>query len=207
LQNAAISRSWYAYQEAAIEAVENPDMIVEVPGVRNVAYMCSNNVLWCRLPSGGVLAYHWPRIVEERVDQLVWHNGIRERADTYTKVDIEGFIYLGLAKLLEGTPRKQVQYWTKDGYSWAPRRIYGGLQCENIVQATARDIQGEAMLRLDAAGYIIVAHTHDDILTENPLKFGSVAEFRALMSAPCRWTQGLPVAVDAWSGERYGDED
>ena len=45
---------------------------------------------------------------------------------------------------------------------WARLESYGPKFVENIVQATARDILAEAMLRLDNAGYKIVMHVHDE---------------------------------------------
>lgn len=50
--------------------------------------------------------------------------------------------------------------------SWCRINTYGPKLTENIVQATARDLLGEAMLRVAQAGYDIVMHVHDEIVVE-----------------------------------------
>jgi DNA polymerase len=44
---------------------------------------------------------------------------------------------------------------------WERIETYGPKIVENIVQATSRDLLADAMLRLDQAGFVIVAHAHD----------------------------------------------
>lgn len=51
---------------------------------------------------------------------------------------------------------------------WERLESYGPKFVENIVQATARDILAEAMLRLGWAGYNIVMHVHDEVVIEAP---------------------------------------
>ena len=74
---------------------------------------------------------------------------------------------------------------------------------ENIVCGIARDLLAEAMLRIEAAGYPIVLHVHDEIVAEVPLGFGSTEEFTRLMTRKPAWALDLPIAASAWTGPRY----
>jgi DNA polymerase len=80
---------------------------------------------------------------------------------------------------------------------------YGGLWTENIVSGIARDLLVEAMLRIEAAGYSIAMHVHDEVVAEVPNGFGSTDEFTHLMTRKPVWALDLPIAAKAWSGKRY----
>lgn len=73
---------------------------------------------------------------------------------------------------------------------WEKSETWGGKLVENIVQAYARDILAEAMLRLEDAGFPIVFTVHDEIITEMPE--GSRWEDQAeIMGQPVSWAPGL----------------
>lgn len=73
--------------------------------------------------------------------------------------------------------------------------FYGGKLFENVVQATARDILAEAILRVEDAGITIVLHVHDEIVAEVPLEFdGKIID--DLMRIRPSWAQTLPIDVE-----------
>jgi DNA polymerase len=80
---------------------------------------------------------------------------------------------------------------------------YGGVWTENIVSAIARDLLAEAMLRIEAAGYRICLHVHDEVVAEVPAGSTNIKEFVELMTRNPIWAPDLPIAANAWTGPRY----
>lgn len=88
--------------------------------------------------------------------------------------------------------------------SWCEIETYGGKLAENVTQATARFILSSAMLRIESAGYPIVMHTHDEIVSEIPEGTGSIEEFESIMSVMPEWASDWPIkAAGGWRGKRY----
>jgi DNA polymerase len=86
---------------------------------------------------------------------------------------------------------------------WRDVRGWHGTSCENVVRAVSRDLLAAAMQRLEAAGYPIVLHVHDEIVAEVPEGFGSPDEFAKIMTELPRWAEGLPLAAKARVSKRY----
>jgi DNA polymerase len=86
---------------------------------------------------------------------------------------------------------------------WERIETYGPKIVENIVQATSRDLLADAMLRLDQAGFAIVAHVHDEVICEVPEGKSSVEEICSLMSKGPKWAQGLPLTADGYECKFY----
>src|SRR3546814_761873 len=91
----------------------------------------------------------------------------------------------------------------KLGGAWGRIRTYGGMLTENVVQAIARDLMAEAMIRVEKAGYPIVLTVHDEIIAETDENFGSEEEFHHLMAASPPWATDCPIAVEGGTIRRY----
>ena len=90
-----------------------------------------------------------------------------------------------------------------DKGKWGKVGTYGGKLAENIVQATARDLLAESLIKIDAAGYDIVMHVHDEAVIDAPIGFGSLAEVEEIMSQPIAWAEGLPLGADGFETLYY----
>ena len=88
---------------------------------------------------------------------------------------------------------------------WDRLESYGPKFVENIVQATARDILAEAMLRLEARGYRIVMHVHDEVVIESPDR-ANLEDICTLMSQTPRWAEGLVLSAEGYECEFYKKE-
>ena len=85
---------------------------------------------------------------------------------------------------------------------WLRLESYGPKFVENIVQATARDILVEAMRRLEAAGYSIVMHVHDEAVIEAPAD-ASLDDICAIMGQTPAWAEGLLLRADGYVCDFY----
>ena len=83
------------------------------------------------------------------------------------------------------------------------QETFGGKLAENATQAIARDILSHAMLNLDAAGYPIVFHVHDEAVMEMPIGEGSMEDTCAVMGQPPDWALDLPLRADGYECAYY----
>lgn len=163
----------YGLEGAAIAAVQNPG---ECYRYRFISYQMHEDVLYCRLPSGRLLAYHRPRLAPSA------------RWDGQLELSFEGY---------NSNPKM-------GPIGWIRIQTYGGRLCENAVQATARDFLRDAAVRLEREGYPMVLRVHDEIVCEVPEGFGTIAELERLMEIRPEWAADWPIrAAGGWRGKRY----
>lgn len=85
---------------------------------------------------------------------------------------------------------------------WEKTETWGGKLVENIVQAVARDCLAVAMVRLEAAGYNIVFHVHDEVVIEAP-EGSRWQDAAAIMGEPIDWAPGLLLRGDGYETKFY----
>jgi DNA polymerase len=222
---------WWDLQDAAIDAVANPGKLVYLMD-NKVAYMSQGGFLWCRLPSGRVLAYCRPKISYAMTAWIEYEDGrpafqIEEYSDEHeamwqyvaaygggTDYAITNSLYFlfGVPPTMQGggklvvKSRRRVDYegYTQEKKVWGRHSLYGGMQFNHVGQGTARDVLADGMLRLEAAGYPVVFHCHDEVVSEVDSGFGSVADFVTLLTTNPDYLTGCPLAAKGWTGQRYG---
>ena len=87
----------------------------------------------------------------------------------------------------------------QDAKEWPRARLWRGLACENITQATANDLLRFALRQVDA-----VLHVHDEIVLETDDPDKATADLKRAMTIPPNWAGGLPLAAEVKIMRRYG---
>lgn len=97
-----------------------------------------------------------------------------------------------------------LSYYGVDQYTrkWQKIRTHGSKIVENICQSSARDVLYDSMPIAEAAGFPIVLHVHDELVTETE-QGKHVEELSAIMAAGHPWTEGLPLAAAGFESLRY----
>jgi DNA polymerase len=91
-----------------------------------------------------------------------------------------------------------------DAKEWPRARLWRGLACENVTQASAHDILRHSLARLEAEGHEVVAHVHDEIVVETADPDRALEDMRRIMCTPANWAGGLPLNIEAHAMLRYG---
>jgi DNA polymerase len=178
-RNPAIVQFWRDLEDGAIEAVQNPGQQVTVGLTGRITYKRVGSFLFCRLPSGRVLTYPYPRIVSKK---MPWTDSN------------------GAAVFKDALTYKGVNSVTRQ---WMEQDFYGGLADENVTQAAARDCMANGMHNTEAAGYPCILTVHDEDIAERKKGEGNLDEFVRLLTKPADWMKGLPLAAEGYVSERY----
>ena len=86
-----------------------------------------------------------------------------------------------------------------DAKEWPRGRLWKGLACENITQATANDLLRHALRQLDD----VVLHVHDEIVLETSDP-DAAENLKRVMCTPPAWASDLPLNAGVKTMERYG---
>jgi DNA polymerase len=91
-----------------------------------------------------------------------------------------------------------------DAKEWPRARLWRGLACENVTQATANDVLRYALRSLDAEGFEPVLHVHDEIVLETADPVAAEEAMRRVMCTPPAWAADLPLGIETTTMTRYG---
>jgi len=129
---------------------------------------------------------------------------IKERDAMFCKIP-SGRILTYLSPKLEENRfgNMGMTFMTEVKSQWVRRDTYGGLLVENITQATARDIMAYRMPALEMAGYPILMHTHDEIVSERASGEGKIQEMIDIMCKTPKWATGCPITAEGFVTQRY----
>lgn len=96
-------------------------------------------------------------------------------------------------------------YWgmNQKTKKWERLETYGGKLVENITQAVARDCLAEAVERLEAAGYSVVFHIHDEVVIDAGHDKADLEDVVRIMSQVPAWAEGLPLNAEGWTNEFF----
>jgi DNA polymerase len=145
---------------------------ITVCAMGRVKYRVAGSFLWCQLPSGRALCYPYPKLVDVKTPWGEVQPSLRYKA---------------------------VNSFTR---KFEECGAYGGLLVENIVQAVARDLMAEAMLRVDGK-YPLILTVHDELLSEVDEATADLGDYVRLMEILPTWAAGCPVTAEGWVGQRY----
>ena len=168
--NPRIVQFWRSVGDAAMKAVRERTTV----RAGKVTFCCKDGVLFAKLPSGRTLAYIAPRLETGRFGSAVI---------TYQSYD----------KTEKAADEEEEAPVTR---RWQREETYGPKIVENLTQAIARDLLCAAMMNLEAAGYRICMHIHDEAVIEMPIGQGSLEDACRLMAIAPVWAEGLPLRAD-----------
>lgn len=179
---------WRDIEDAAMAAIRNPgkEFTAGPRGVkfsRNVETDNNGNKVagwWLRmtLPSGRVMSY--PGV------------GLSVSKET----DEDGKVSTNVRIKYQGENQLTRQ--------WGFQYTYSGKLVENCTQALCRDLLANALLNVEANGYPIVLHVHDEIICETPdSPEYNVAELERLMCELPEWAEGFPLVAEGAEMKRY----
>lgn len=111
------------------------------------------------------------------------------------KIEGSGWSYMGV-DTKQGSPTYG---------QWIRMNNFGGRTLEQATQGTARDVLYDAMPKVEAAGFKIVMHVHDELVTEADMG-RTAGELSSILAAGEPWTAGLPLAAAGFECLRYRKE-
>ena len=190
-----IVRLWYDFENRVHDVLKGPKNATSSLGPNGcikfdkINRKGQNPILRIQLPSGRYLHY-----VDARLEntKMPWtKKDVVDGKVVETEVYRPTLVYAGV--------NQDTKQWETHTTS------HGGKLTENVVQAIARDVLAEGMLRADDFGFPVCGHVHDEIITEthDDVFDPDYKDLEHLMSIPMAWAPDLPLGAEGYSGSYY----
>lgn len=178
--NKRIVSLWRSLEDSARRCIgTRREQAYRIDGASSIVFRYEGGAMTIGLPGGRKLFYPSARV------------GRRTVEGAGGPFEVEGISYMG-----------QDQASGK----WARLGTYGGKLTENVVQAIARDLLANAILKVHDLGLDIVLHVHDEIAAEIPKDGNEERTLRIMSDAMCDapdWAKGIPLRAAGYITEYY----
>jgi DNA polymerase bacteriophage-type len=169
---AKVKNCWYAMGQAAVDAIKSPGQPFKAG---KVVLKVARDALWMQLPSGRLICWQRPEVVEEltpwgKMGEVVYVLS----QNTYTR-------------------------------KWGRNKLIGSSIFQSSVQGTARDFLAEPARFLNDKGVDVINLIHDEILSLCRVEDAKEVEklMMTALTTPPSWAPNFPLAAESWIDTRY----
>lgn len=156
------------------------------------AYWKELNAAVIKATKGGVAIYVRGVVVDGRNPKMLKIKLPSGRALHYLNPRVE------MSETDWGAMQENVLFDKWDAKGLQENRLYGGLICENVVQAVARDILLNGMLEAEKIGFVIIMTIHDEVVGESPLESKlTYKDLEHAMTITPDWAEGMGFVLAA----------
>ncbi len=156
------------------------------------AYWKALNAAVIKATKGGVAIYVSGVVVDGRNPKMLKIKLPSGRCLHYLNPRVE------MSETDWGAMQENVLFDKWDAKGLQENRLYGGLICENVVQAVARDILLNGMLEAEKIGFIVIMTIHDEVVAESKLASGlTYKDLEHAMTITPDWAEGMGFVLAA----------
>ena len=156
------------------------------------AYWKELNAAVIKATKGGVAIYVRGVVVDGRNPKMLKIKLPSGRALHYLNPRVE------MSETDWGAMQENVLFDKWDAKGLQVNRLYGGLICENIVQAVARDILLNGGLEAEKMGFTVILTIHDEWVCESPLTSSlTYKDLEHAMTRTPEWAEGMGFVLAA----------
>ena len=169
---AKVKACWYAMGQAAVDAIKSPGQPFKAG---KVVMKVARGALWMQLPSGRLICWQRPEVVEEltpwgKMGEVIYVTS----QNTFTR-------------------------------KWGRNKLIGSSIFQSSVQGTARDFLAESAWSLNDKGVDVINLIHDEILSLARVEDAVEVEklMMTALTTPPSWAPNFPLAAESWIDTRY----